>query len=252
MIDHAALLSGIPTTLRQELLEEFRGLVTNFYEGRWRPAELHAGRFCEVVYSILLGRAEGSYPATASKPSDFPKACRGLESKTSLERGLRVLAARILPGLYEIRNNRDVGHVGGDVDSNFMDATYAVSAGSWLMAELVRVFHSMSISDATKAVQQLTELRTPAVWVDAEVRRVLNPDLSLRDQCLLLIASAGSEVTIDRLIAWTEVKNKAYLRKVIAALHTSRKIEAANPEKEIKLLPAGAALVRNMLTEPVQ
>ena len=243
----SSLFTGIPDTLRQELVNEYSELVTNFYEGRWRPAELHAGRFCEVVYTIIAGRAAGAYPSRASKPDNFAGACRALENLTQLERGLRMLASRILPGLYEIRNNRDVGHVGGDVDPNFMDSSYAIAASSWLMAELIRVFHSISTVAAKRAVDDLTQLRSPAVWVDEEIRRVLDPTMSLANECLLLIASAGNSATVSKLATWTETSNKAYLRKVVGVLHKSRKIEAADPEKGIKLLPGGATDVRKLL-----
>jgi hypothetical protein len=246
-LDPASLFAGIPTSLRRELFDEYNELVTNFYEGRWRPTELQAGRFCEVVYSVIAGRAAGSYPTSATKPSDFVSACRALESQTNLERGLRILASRILPALYEIRNNRDVGHVGGDVDPNFMDSSFAVEAASWLMAELIRVFHSTTTEVAKRAVDELTQLKTPAVWVDEEVRRVLDPSLSLASQCLLLIASAGKTATVFKLAAWTETSNKTYLRKVLKTLHKARKIEAADPDVSIRLLPAGAAEVRKLL-----
>lgn len=247
-VDPATLFSGLPATLRQELLGEYNDIVANYFEGRWRPAELHAGRFCEVVYSILLGRANGAYPSTSSKPSNFVQSCRALEQSTNLERGLRILAARILPALYEIRNNRDVGHVGGEVDPNFMDSSFSLSAASWLMAELVRVFHSTSVIDAKRAVDTLTQIRTPAVWVDEDIRRVLNPKTKLSDQILLLTASNGAETNINQLSIWTETSNKSYLRKVITALHKGRLLEAANPTISIRLLPAGAAAVRKMLT----
>jgi len=43
---------------------------------------------------------------------------------------------------YEIRNNRGVGHVGGDVDQNHMDAKIVVEMAKWTIAELIRLFHS--------------------------------------------------------------------------------------------------------------
>jgi len=246
-LDIKALFPDLPDGLRKELFEEYGELVSNFYEGRWRPAELQAGRFCEVVYSVISGRASGSYPGHSSKPGNFVQACKDLESTTNLERGLRILAARMLPALYEIRNNRDVGHVGGDVDPNFMDSSYAVASASWLMAELIRVFHSINIADAKRVVDNLTQIKTPAVWVDDDVRRVLDPNTKLSDQVLLLVASHGGDVNINQLVRWTETSSKSYLKKVITILHKSRFIEAEHPEKGIKLLPAGASAVRKLI-----
>jgi len=59
-----------------------------------------------------------------------------------------VLIPRLLPVLYEIRNNRGVGHVGGDVDPNHMDAEAVQAMASWVMAELVRIFHGVKTEEA--------------------------------------------------------------------------------------------------------
>ncbi|QKG71885.1 hypothetical protein [Erythrobacter mangrovi] len=241
----SSLLSGLPDTLRRELLDEYRQIVSNFYEGRWGPSELSAGRFCEVAYTIIRGRADGSYPAHGAKPHPFDGKCRALESETSLERGLRLLAARILPALYEIRNNRNVGHIGGEVSSNEMDATYALAASSWVLAELIRVFHVTTAEEAEHAVRQISELRTPVIWSSGEVRRVLKDGIKLEDELLLLIASAGNCST-EELIKWTETSNPTYLRKRLRELHKNRMIEASNMNA-IHTTPKAAARVRNLL-----
>jgi hypothetical protein len=201
-----------------------------------------------VVYSIIAGRATGLYPPQASKPSDFVAACKALENRTSLERGLRILASRMLPPLYEIRNNRDVGHVGGDVDPNYMDSAFSIAAASWLLAELIRVFHQLDVRDAKRLVDQITQIKTPSVWIEEDIRRVLNPKMKLSDQCLLLIASAGTEATFSKLLDWTETKNRTYMKRIIAELHKIRQIEAAQPDIKIRLLPAGAEKVRALLS----
>lgn len=244
-IDASNLLAGIPASLRSELVEEYQQIVTNFYEGRWAPSELSAGRFCEVAYTIIRGRADGNYPSKGSKPSPFDGKCKALEQATNLERGLRILAARILPALYEIRNNRDVGHVGGDVNSNEMDAAFALGASSWVLSELVRVFHCVSTADATEAVRLISEIRTPAVWSTGDIRRVLKDGLTLEQQVLVLIASSG-HCSFENLIAWTETSNNTYLKKKINKLHADRLIEASNMAS-ITITPKAAVVVRDLL-----
>lgn len=91
----------------------------------------------EIVYTILDGHANGSYQSKPSKPANMVKACQDLEKLTftHVPRGFRILIPRMLPALYEIRNNRNVGHVGGDVDSNEMDAYAVISMASWIMGD---------------------------------------------------------------------------------------------------------------------
>src|SRR6267378_2271700 len=128
MIDPSRVFAGLPIGLRNPLLKSYQEIVTNFAEHRWEPSELNAGKLCEVVYTIINGVVTGSFPAKPSKPRDMVAACRALESAPPQpnrvgDRSLRILIPRVLPALYEVRSNRGVGHVGGDVDANFMDAT---------------------------------------------------------------------------------------------------------------------------------
>ena len=78
----------------------------------------------------------------------------------------------MLPPLYEIRNNRGVGHAGGDVDPNHIDATLVVATCNWIMAELVRVFEELPISEAQTLVDRLVEYTCPIIWQNDEVKRI--------------------------------------------------------------------------------
>ena len=153
MIDSSKVLASVPASLREPLFQSYREIATNFAEHRWEPSELNGGKFCEVVYTIINGVVSGPFPTRPSKPRDMVLACRALESTPAQagrvgDRSLRVLIPRILPALYEIRNNRGVGHAGGDVDPNFMDATAVFVMASWILAELVRIFHGVSTKEA--------------------------------------------------------------------------------------------------------
>ena len=70
---------------------------------------------------------------------------------------MRILIPRMLPGLYEIRDNRGVAHAAGNINPNHMDSSYVLSACSWIMAELIRVFHQSSMEEAQALVEKLSE-----------------------------------------------------------------------------------------------
>ena len=206
------------------------------------------GRFCEIVYSIIDGHAKGSYPAKAHKPGNFVGACRKLESNTGIPRSFQILIPRALPALYEVRNNRGVGHVGGDVDPNHMDATLVVAVANWIMAELCRVLHNLSIDDAQRLVDSLAERRVPLVWRGANVRRVLDPKMKLKDQILLLMASSADTVSSDDLMKWCDSKNKSYFFKLLRKMHSNRLIEMATDGSSIEILPPGSERVSQLVT----
>ncbi|MHC4270290.1 MAG: hypothetical protein ACYSTS_17770 [Planctomycetota bacterium] len=241
-------LSTIPAGLRKPLLKEYNNIVQNYMERRWSPSELSGGHFSEVVYTIIEGMGSTNYASRPSKPRNFVDACKKLENYSNLPRSLRILIPRFLPPLYEIRNNRGVGHVGGDVDPNHMDSNAVLAISNWIMAELVRVLHSLSIEEAQKIVDALSERRIPLIWESSGIKRVLNPKMALKDQILVLIASCPNEVTIDEIINWTDTKNKTYFVKIVKQLHKSRLVEFDQEKKTVLILPPGSKTVFKLLT----
>ena len=247
MIDPAAALSALPAGLRDPLVAEYRSVVRNYAERRWSPAELSGGRFCEVVYTVLDGHSRSAFPAVPAKPPNFPAACKALEAHTHVPRSFQILIPRALPALYEVRNNRGVGHVGGDVDPNPMDAGLVVAVVGWVMAELVRVFHNLDTPAAQAVVDALAGRRTPLVWFGDEVRRVLVPDLPLRDTLLLLLSTEAARVPVADLLLWCGSKDRGYVARLLRQLHVKRLVELSAAETRVQLLPPGSAAVSELV-----
>jgi hypothetical protein len=242
-------LSTIPSGLRLPLIAEYQSIVQNFLEHRWLPSELSGGRFSEVVYTILDGHAKGRYAPTPTKPANFKNACASLENNSHVPRSFQILIPRLLPALYEIRNNRSVGHVGGDVDPSHMDSAAVLAMCNWVMCELVRVYHNLPTTDAQKVVDSLAEMRVPVIWSDGNVKRVLQPTLKLPQQLLLLIATSVPDVSTQELLDWTEYKNKQHFMKTVRALHGKRWIEYTEPTERAKILPPGSKEVERLVRE---
>jgi len=192
MIDPSIILANINQGLREPLLLHFQSIRTNYIERRWEPSELNGGKFAEVVYTIISDILNGTQSQTPSKPKNMLAACQALEQVSSNstrvgDRSLRILIPRTLPILYEIRNNRNVGHVGGEIDPNFMDATTVYSLANWVLAELIRIAHNIKIEDAQLVVDGIVERKQLLVWEINDMKRVLNPELPKKDQALLLL-----------------------------------------------------------------
>jgi hypothetical protein len=244
-----AALTAIPDGLRTPLLAEFGSIVQNFSEHRWSPSELSGGKFCEIVFTILDGFAKHSYASAPSKPRFFDQACRSLENQAHVPRSFQILIPRLLPALYEVRNNRGVGHAGGDVDPNHMDAAFVINSCSWIMGELVRVFHGVSTEEAQKLVNGLAERRVPLLWIGDDMRRILDPKISLRDQVLLLLSTAPGKVQSEDLLKWTDYKNSGYFKKLLRDLHKQRMIELSGDESTMLLLPPGDKIASALIAK---
>lgn len=255
MFDSAKAFSNLPAELRKELLDCYQSIITNYAEARWEPAELNGGKFCEIVYSIVRGALVGTFPVRSKKPANMVDACRALESMPPTpglvgDRSLRIQIPRLLPYLYEIRNNRGVGHVGGDVDPNAADSSAVLAASSWLMAELIRIFHGMSLLQAQEVVDALVSRHHPLVWSVGQTKRVLDPTLNKSDQVLILLYSESGWTDIERLRSWVEYANKTNFKaKVLVPLHKTRHIEYAHESGLVRITPRGSSDVEKRLVQ---
>jgi hypothetical protein len=233
-------LAKIAAPLRKSLLDEYKNLTVAYSMRDWRALGLSAGWFSEIIYTILLGLESNAFPKSAQKPKDMVSACKNLEQSKNLSRGLRILIPRLLPALYEIRNNRGIGHAGTDIDSNYMDARLTIAIAKWILAELVRELHIGDASSAQSLVDSIVEIPSSAVWVQGDKKRILVPGLSLEDKVLLLlVASDGKSVGINNLGSDIEVKNRIHFRKVLMKMHRARLIEFDRARSELTLLPPG-------------
>ena|SRR3989344_3207903 len=242
-------LAQLPQNLRDELLESFNEIVNNFREGRWEPSELNGGKMCEIVYSILNGHVTGSYPQKSSKPQNMIDACNSLTSASlTFSRSIRIQIPRMLIALYEVHNNRGVGHVGGDVDPNQMDATLVLYKTKWIMAELVRVFHNVSTEEATKIIESLTEKEIPVIWSVGDKKRILKEGLSMKEKALFHLYSENNPLSERDLISYIEHSNAAVFRRdVLIPGHKKRLWEYDKESEKITLSPLGIKHVEDNL-----
>ncbi len=253
LTDPKLAFAVLPVTLAMDLLDAYAEVVTNFAEGRWEPSELNGGKLCEAVFSIVDGFMSGTYPARSSKPKNMVDACKALEtaypSFPKTNRSPRIQIPRMLVALYEIRNNRGVGHAGGDVNPNQMDATAVLYMSKWLVAELVRLLHGLTTDEATEVVEALVEREIAVVWKWGDKRRILVTGLTWKQQVLLLLWSV-TEASEAELVAWLEHKEVRTLRKdVLRPMHKARLLDYDETTKLLRLLPPGIRDAEALLHE---
>lgn len=234
--------SDLPSGLRKPLLEEYRAAVTAYREGRWETVGIKAGKLCEVIYTIIRGHVDGKFPPKPSKPKNMLDACNQFQHAdvTTFGRPIRIQIPRVLIAVYELRNNRDIGHIGGDVDPNRMDSEFFLRAVKWLLAELIRVFHKADIAEVQDLVEAVSERTIPLVWERKGKIRVLNPDLATKDKVLAILYHSTAEVSEKDLCEWVEYSNPSVFRqKVLKSLHEKKLIEYDKRNKTVMILPPG-------------
>jgi hypothetical protein len=243
-------LSGLPESLRTELLDSFSEIVRNFRENRWEPSELNGGKLCEIIYTILRGHVDGAFPAKSAKPKNMLEACKEFEKADSriFPRSVRIQIPRMLISLYEVRNNRGVGHVGGDVNPNHMDSVVVLEISKWCIAELIRVFQGVSTTEATRVVDALVDRTLPIVWEVSGRKRILDPSLTSKDQMLLLLYSESGEISEKDLVGWIEHSNPSVFRRdILRKCHAQRLIDYDLNSGMVQISPTGIKYVEQHL-----
>lgn len=211
--------SGVPRVLVDELMESFSEAKKRYHLGDHRPNAVECARFAEAAFRICQWATQ---PNGAYKPvgKDLPRVDVLLTQllNGSGEDSLRKHVPRALQIIYTIRNDRDVAHLGAGIDPNLMDATVVVGLMSWSLAELVRVYHSVSADEAQKIIDQLVTREVPAIqWVRG-FPRVLR-DLRAGEYCLVLLYGAGADgVAYDDLRSWVRPAMGNHLRRTLAKL----------------------------------
>jgi hypothetical protein len=236
-------LSTIPNNLRKRLIKNYSTLKNEALEGQHDTIGHQAGKLAEVLVRIVQNILTGSYTPLSQGISNFKSACDQLEQtpRTAGPEGLRVIMPRALFLLYTMRNKRDFGHAGGEVDANEIDALTAMQVADWCMCELIRVCHSIPLEDAQLLCDAIAEKKLPILWSILGRKRVLDTSLSYRDQTLLLLYSEIElGVPTEDLFEWTEHSHRTnYRRDVLAKLHKTRLIEWDKETEMAIISPTG-------------
>lgn len=157
----------------------------------------------------------------------------------------------MLVALYEIRNNRGVGHAGGDVDPNRMDALCVLEMAKWILSELVRIFHNVTTQAATTAVEGIVERTLPVVWEVAGKRRVLDPSISMKDKALILLYHCMTAISEAELVDWVEHSNVSVFRRdVLRPAHKQKLLEYNSIARTVQISPLGISYVEGSVLQP--
>ena len=130
--------------------------------------------------------------------------------------------------------------MGGDVDPNYMDAAFVVTNCSWVMGELIRVFHNVSTEEAQSLVDSLAQRRVPLIWDGHNNRRVLKVNLTIQSQILLLLATSRKPLRTADLVRWIEYQNVGYFRTLLRRMHSQRLLELYDDGEYVEILPPGS------------
>ena len=244
-------LKGIDARFRRRIINHYLDLKRNLAEGRLEAAGLAAGKFCEAILRQLQEVITGNSTPFNRKIGNFADSCRRLVTSPSGSgtESERVVLPRALVFIYTMRNKRGIGHVGGDVDANRIDAALIGGTSDWILCELIRIHHGLSLEEAQDLVDGLSIRELPTIWEVAGRKRVLAEGMPAKDQVLLLLySSTDGAILVEDLLSWVEYKRMDHFKaRVLGPLHKSRLIEFDRETDAVYLSPLGAKAVEDQL-----
>jgi hypothetical protein len=132
------LASTIEPHVVADILNTYEGLIQKHRALDAEAALTRAGKFVEHIFRALEFIRTGTAPAEIKSPAATAKL---LEGDTSLPESIRMLVPRIaLAMIYDVRSKRGAVHV-KEIDPRGIDVDLAAKAASWIIAELIRLYH---------------------------------------------------------------------------------------------------------------
>jgi hypothetical protein len=247
-------LATVPEPFRSRLIDKYLAVREAFAGGDFDTVGLRSGVFAETLLRLLQQLLTGSHTAFGTPLASFEDECSKLQHlpKSAGHESLRLILPRAVSFIYTIRNKRGIGHVGGDVEANGIDAATCVRVADWCLCELVRLHHGFSLEEAQALVDTIVVREVPKVWAVAGRKRVLDTSLDYRSQALLLLyANAEGAVLAEDLQDWVEYPDNSKFRsRVLLTLHRERLIEWDDENGAIELSPKGALYVEQRILRP--
>lgn len=243
-LEHA--LSSLPKRFRSRLIKHHGDLKRAYSQGEFDSCGARAGKLCETLVRCIQQILEGQYIPFGKQLNIYSES-RRLENlpQSKGPEALRVFIPRALCFLYTLRNKRGFAHVGGDLDSDPIDAATCVRVADWCICELIRVVHGLSLEEAQALVNTLSTREMPEIWSVAGKKRVLREGLNYQEKVLLLLYSEATDaVLVEDLYTWTEHYRVAdFKRRVLAPLHQARFVEWDQESQFVVISPSGIARV---------
>ena len=216
----AGLVVKIDAKLADELLEAHQEAKRNFYLGGLRLSAVEGGRFCEASFRILQQAVFGSFDPIGSQLDSNNLIAKLANTPAGAHHeSLRLHIPRTLRVVYDIRNKRDTAHLGDGIDPNLQDATLVVACLDWVLAEFIRLFHSVPADEAQKMIEELVTRIAPAIQDFNGFLKVLRTDLKASEHALLLLYQRGATgASFQQLSEWAHPSHRKNLRRTLDSL----------------------------------
>ncbi len=138
-ITFRAALTALPAEIVNAIEKEFTELESRFSRRDWSPGELNGARLAEAVLRYLEWKESGGYYTPIGEQLKRQDIINRVSKNTNVPDGLRFHVLSCAEILLDIRNKRDVAHLGDVVNVFEMDSRLVIVLAKWILSEIVRV-----------------------------------------------------------------------------------------------------------------
>lgn len=215
-------IAGVPNEIRQALKEEYRQLETRFARGDWAPAQLNGGRFAEAVLRYLEWKRSDVFTPVGTQLNRSSIIGRVRNDKT-LPDGIRFHVSACAELLMDIRNKRDVAHLGAVVNVKAMDAQLVMRLVSWSLSEIIREESGLPGKKAQVLIDRLSDKRLALVEEIDGRMIVVATDLTAADRALVALYQCYPEsIGIPDLREAVQYQNATRFQTILSDLARKR------------------------------
>ncbi len=114
---------------------------------------------------------------------------------------------------------RSAAHLADGIDPNVQDSSLVCGVIDWILAEFIRIHHSVSADEASKIVDDIVVKAAPLIQDFNGFLKVLDPSLGASDYCLVLLYQRGkSGALYEEIEHWVQPSMRQNLRRTLNRL----------------------------------
>jgi len=236
-------LKNISKNFRKKIIKYYLNVRLKYSKGEYESAGMNAGKFCECILRFLQYELTNTNITFNKRITNFHDECLKL-TRLPKDNGIevfRIIIPRALSLLYTLRGKRGIGHVGGDVDANRIDSITILRITDWIICELVRIKHALSLEEAQDIVDSISDKLLPDVWEVAGKKIVIRHGLNTKQRALVLCYSCrDNAVLTEDLFNWVKYSNMTVFKsKILKPLDKNNQIHYDPIQELIYLSPLG-------------
>ncbi len=245
-------MANVENKFRDRLIDTYLVAKRDCTEAKYESAGIKCGKFCEILVRLLQKEITNIYIGFNKRIPNMADECSKLiaaENINNVSESMKNIIPRALVFLYTMRNKRGIGHVGGDIDANEIDIATMMRVMDWILCELVRIYHKLSLKKAQDLIDTISVKSLPIIWEVAGKKRVMKDGLNAKQKVLLLLYfELDVAVSAGDLCKWVKYSSPSmFVKRVLIGLDQKMFIDYDSEQKLVYLSPKGIKEVEGKL-----